>query len=285
MSLENTLKARVNKALSRFFLILVCTCFILPLYWMIISALKTPEELALFPPTLIAKKPQWVNFKEAVNFIPFFRYFLNTGFIAVMTCFGSLLSNFVIAYGFSRVKWPGRDVVFYTVLASIFIFLSFPVNTLTMVPLFKFFAGIGWVNSYLPLILPAFFGNPFFIFLIRQFLNQINFSISEAAHIDGASEFTIMRKVILPLAKPCLGVTAIMSLINAWNDFMGPLIYLHEESKYTLSIGLTQYSSAHDVEWNLLMAAASLVVIPEIFIFLFFQKYFVEGISMGSVKS
>ncbi len=264
---------------------LICICFILPLYWMIISALKSPEELVQFPPTLVVKNPVWFNYIEAVRFIPFFRYFWNTTLIALLTCTGAIVSNYVVAYGFSRIKWPGRDQVFYTVLISIFIFISFPVNIMTMLPLFKLFARMGWVNSYLPLILPAFFGNPFFIFLMRQFLSQIPHSISEAATIDGAGVVTTMVRIILPLAKPALGVTAILTLVGSWNDFMGPLIYLHDEVKYTLSIGLTQYTTAHDVEWNLLMAASALVILPEILIFLFFQRYFIEGINLGSVKS
>ena len=197
---------------------------------------------------------------------------------------GSVLSNFVIAYGFSRIKWPGRDLLFYPVIASIFIFIQFPVNPITMVPMFSFFARLGVVNSYIPLIVPTFFGNPFFIFLLRQFMLQIPTDLSEAARIDGANEFQIMYRIILPLALPALVVVALLAGVGAWNDFLGPLIYLHSDRLYTLSLGLTYFKTTHGIEFNLLMAASCLVVLPVVFVFLLFQRFFLEGITLGSGK-
>jgi multiple sugar transport system permease protein len=198
-----------------------------------------------------------------------------------LTVLGSVLSNFVIAYGFSRIKWHGRDLLFYPVIASVFIFIQFPVNPITMVPMFSFFAKLGLVNSFLPLILPTFFGNPFFIFLLRQFMLQIPSDLSEAARIDGANEFQIMYRIILPLTRPALVVVALLAGVNAWNDFLGPLIYLQNDKLYTLSLGLTFFRTMHGIQFNLLMAASCLVVLPVIVVFLFFQRFFIQGITLS----
>lgn len=282
-------RARIVRVLkeqvaSRAILLLIAAFFVMPLYWMVVTALKTPEELGAFPPTLLPQVVRWQNFVDAVNFIPFGRYFLNTLIIATFGTIGTTLSSFVVAYGFSRLRWPYRDAIFYTVLASIFIFVRFPVNPITMVPLFVLFAKLGWVNTFLPLIVPTFFGNPFYIFLLRQFLLQIPREISEAARIDGANELQIMRHVVMPLAKPALAVVAIFAAFMLWNDFLGPLIYLQDQDMYTLSVGLQFYQSTHDTQWNLLMAASTLVVLPQLVIFFFFQRYFISGITLGSVK-
>lgn len=273
-----------EKVASRMLLIAVAAFFLAPLYWMFVTALKSPAELSQFPPTLWPREPQWGNFVDAVTFIPFGRYFFNTVVIAALGTIGTTLSSFVVAYGFSRLRWPGRDIVFVTVLASIFIFVRFPVNPITMVPLFVLFAKMGWVNTFLPLIVPTFFGNPFYIFLLRQFLLQIPREISDAARIDGANEFQIMRRVVLPLCKPALAVVAIFAAFMLWNDFLGPLIYLQDQDRYTLSVGLSFYQGTHDTQWHLLMAASTLVVLPQLAIFFFFQRFFLEGITLGSVK-
>lgn len=273
-----------EQVLSRTVLLVIAAFFLMPLYWMLITALKTPEELSLFPPTLWPREVRWDNFVDAVTFIPFPRYFWNTLVITTLGTIGATMSSFFVAYGFARLRWPYRDLVFYTVLASIFIFVRFPVNPITMVPLFVLFAKLGWVNTILPLVVPTFFGNPFYIFLLRQFLMQIPREISEAARIDGANELQIMRHVVLPLARPALAVVAIFAAFMLWNDFLGPLIYLQDQDKYTLSVGLQFYQSTHDTQWNLLMAASTLVVLPQLAIFFFFQRFFISGITLGSVK-
>jgi len=252
------------------------------MYWMLVTALKSDMELARFPPTLWPQEMAWQNFTHATGTFPFLPYLGNTIFYAALTMLGSVLSNFVIAYGFSRIKWPGRDLLFYPVIASIFIFIQFPVNPITMVPMFSFFARLGLVNSYLPLILPTFFGNPFFIFLLRQFMLQIPSNLSEAAKIDGANEFQIMYRIILPLTRPALVVVALLAGVNAWNDFLGPLIYLQNDKLYTLSLGLTFFKTMHGIQFNLLMAASCLVVLPVVAVFLFFQRFFIQGITLGS---
>lgn len=278
------LRVLKEQVLSRTVLLVIVALFLMPLYWMMITALKTPEELSLFPPMLWLREVRWDNFVDAVTFIPFPRYFWNTLVITTLGTIGATMSSFFVAYGFARLRWPYRDLVFYTVLASIFIFVRFPVNPITMVPLFVLFAKLGWVNTILPLVVPTFFGNPFYIFLLRQFLMQIPREISEAARIDGANELQIMRHVVLPLTRPALAVVAIFAAFMLWNDFLGPLIYLQDQDKYTLSVGLQFYQSTHDTQWNLLMAASTLVVLPQLAIFFFFQRFFISGITLGSVK-
>jgi multiple sugar transport system permease protein len=273
--------APLQPLVSRIFLIGMSLFYISPIYWMFVTALKSDKELANFPPTLWPKEIVWGNFEQATGTFPFLPYLGNTIFYSALTVLGSVLSNFVIAYGFSRIKWHGRDLLFYPVIASVFIFIQFPVNPITMVPMFSFFAKLGLVNSFLPLILPTFFGNPFFIFLLRQFMLQIPSDLSEAARIDGANEFQIMYRIILPLTRPALVVVALLAGVNAWNDFLGPLIYLQNDKLYTLSLGLTFFRTMHGIQFNLLMAASCLVVLPVIVVFLFFQRFFIQGITLS----
>lgn len=273
-----------QQLVSRVFLLAASLFYLSPIYWMLVTAIKSDKELSQFPPTLWPGEIVWHNFEQATKTFPFLSYLGNTLFYAVFTVLGSVLSNFVIAYGFSRIKWPGRDLLFYPVIASIFIFIQFPVNPITMVPMFSLFAGLGLVNSFLPLILPTFLGNPFFIFLLRQFMMQIPASLSEAARLDGANEFQIMGRVILPLTRPALVVVALLAGVNAWNDFLGPLIYLQNDKLYTLSLGLTFFKTMHGIQFNLLMAASCLVVLPVLVVFLCFQRFFLEGVTLGSGK-
>ena len=272
-------RKETQKWVSRLLLILFSVALLLPLYWMVATALKTDQELAVFPPTLFPHNPQWGNFWEAVNYIPFFRFLGNTLTVTVLTIVGSVISNPLIAYGFSRIEWPGRDKVFLLAMATVFI--PFPV---VIIALFDIFARLGWINTFLPLVVPMFFGQAFWIFLMRQFLMQIPMEVSDAARIDGANEFQVFSQIILPLTLPAVGVIGIFAALYAWNDFIGPLIYLQDESKYTLAIGLTFFRSQYDVQFNLLMAASTLIVLPVVIIFLLFQRAFLEGITLGSVK-
>jgi len=270
-----------SKIAARVILYALCALFLLPIYSMVTSGLKTPQELGAFPPTFFPQQLAWENYELATSFIPFWQYFGNTLFVTVMSTIGSVASSFVIAYGFARFDFPGRTVLFYSVLGSIFL-ASFPV--VTLVPLFDFFTRLGWVNTYLPLIVPTFFGNAFYIFLLRQFLVRIPAEILEAARLDGANEFQLIRLVVLPLALPAVAVVAVFAVFNAWNDFLGPLIYLQDQSKYTLAIGLSFYKSMHDAQWHLMNMASTLVVLPEIIVFLIFQRAFIRGIAAGAIK-
>jgi multiple sugar transport system permease protein len=270
-----------QKIIPRIILVLMCALFILPFYWMIVIGLKGNDELTLYPPSLYPHNPIWENFKKATEAFPFWRFAWNTTAITILTIVGSVISNPLIAYGFSRIEWPGRDKVFLIVLATVF--MPFPV---LIIALFDIFAKLHLLNTYWPLVLPMFFGQAFWIFLMRQFLMQIPKDLSDAARIDGANELQIFWQIILPQTLPAIGVIAIFAFIHAWNDFLGPLIFLQDSSKYTLSIGLTffQQQDAYDVQFNLLMAASALIVLPVVVMFLLFQKAFVEGITVGSLK-
>jgi multiple sugar transport system permease protein len=268
-----------TKVLPRVLLAAMCLVFIFPFYQMIITSLKTTKELNAFPPTLWPHAPVWSNYVDAVKYISFFRYTLNSLIIAGGVTVGAMLSNSLIAYGFARIRWPGRDTVFFIALATMFI--PFPV---TIVALFDIFARIHWVDTYLPLIVPAFFGQAFSIFLMRQFLMEIPKELSEAARMDGSNEMQTFLVVILPLMKPAIAVVAIFAGVGAWNDFLTPLLFLNSERLYPLSIGLQFYRSQHTVQYSLLMAASTLVVLPLIALFLSFQKFFIEGVTVGSIK-
>jgi multiple sugar transport system permease protein len=268
-----------NAVVARIGLLIACALFLLPFYWMANSALKGLQELSAFPPTLYPHAPAFDNFVRAVTYIPFGTFLLNSVILTGGVTIGAAISNPLIAYGFSRIKWPGRDFVFGIVLASIF--LPFPV---LIVALFDIFAKLHWIDTFLPIIVPAFFGNPFFIFLMRQFFLGLPNEISEQARIDGANEFQVFLHIILPLAKPAIAVVVIFAAVQAWGEFLTPLLFLQDEAKYPLSIGLQFYRQEHDVAYNLLMAASTLIVLPVVALFLAFQRFFIEGVTVGAVK-
>ena len=212
--------------------------------------------------------------------ILFFTYLRNTLIVCVLGVIGVVLSSSLVAYGFSRIRWPGRDVLFIMTLATMMI--PFPV---TMIPLYGVFRKLHWIGSLKPLWVPAFFGSAFSIFLLRQFFLTIPEELSDAARIDGCSELGIYWRIILPLSKPALAVVALFHFLYAWNDFLGPLIYLTKQSSFTLSLGLQFYQSQHGgSEWHLLMAAATIIILPIIVLFFFTQKFFIRGITMTGIK-
>ncbi len=271
---------RVVQAIGpRIILIIMAIIYLVPLYWMFVTALKPATELSAFPPTFWPQDVRWDNFAKAVSYIPFWSYFLNTTIITVANVIGAVLANLVVAYGFSCITWPGRDRVFFLVLATIFI--PFPI---TIIPLFDLFAHLQWINTYLPLIVPTFFGSAFYVFMLRQFMLQIPRDLLEAARIDGASEWQILRQVVTPMVAPTLAVVAIFTFVASWKDFLGPLIYLQDDSVRTLSVGLQVFRSTHDIQFNLLMAASTLIVLPEIIIFLAFQRFFIRGLTIGAIR-
>jgi multiple sugar transport system permease protein len=268
-----------GKVGTRIFLILMSILFLIPIYWMVVTALKSNTELAQFPPTFWPANIQWGNFLQAFETIPFATYFVNTLIITVLSVIGAVFSNLIIAYGFACIEWPGRDIVFYIVLATIFIPFS-----LVIIPQFDMFARLRWINTFLPLVVPTFFGSAFYTFLIRQFLLQLPKDLLEAARIDGAGEWRILWRIVFPMARPAIGAVAIFAAVAAWNDFLGPLIYLQDDSVHTLAIGLQSFRSTHDIQFNLLMAASVMVVIPVIILFFAFQRFFIKGVTLGSIK-
>ena len=268
-----------EKVVPRIVLLLMCVVYFAPFYWMAATSLKTSAQLSQFPPVFWPHPFAWSNYVDAVNYIPFLRFFFNSLILTAGATLGAIVSNSLIAYGFARIPWKGREALFYVAIATVFI--PFPV---TLVALFDIFAKLHWINTFRPLIVPTFFGQAFYMFLIRQFLMGIPKELSDAARIDGANEFTIFRVVILPLMRPAIAVVAIFAAVNAWNDFLTPLIYLSDETRYPLSIGLQFFRAEHTVSFTLLMAASTLVVLPVIALFLFFQRFFIEGVTVGAIK-
>ena len=268
-------------------LIVLSLIFVSPLLWMVTTAIKPIEETMTATPTLLPSKFLWDNFPKAVTYgskelgyIPFLLYARNTLMVTLLCVAGSVCSNAVVAYAFARLRWPGRDFVFAVTLATMMV--PFPV---LMVPTFGLFKWLGWVGSFRPLWVPAFFGSAFSIFLLRQFFRTIPMELSEAAKIDGCSEVRIFTDVLLPLAKPALAVVALFTFMGTWNDFMGPMIYLSDQETFTLSLGLQAYQSQHGgTQWNLLMAAATVVILPVIIVFFFAQKMFIQGIATSGLK-
>lgn len=242
-----------------------------------------PADRIRVPPTW-----RWENYVKAVTYkmeqlgyIPFLQYGRNTLYIAILSVLGTVLSNSLVAYGFARINWPGRNIAFALTIATMMI--PFPV---LMVPVYVIFKSLGWVGTPKPLWVPAFLGSAFNIFLLRQFFMSVPFELSDAAKIDGCSEFRIFRDIILPLAKPALAVVALFNFMHVWNDFLGPLIYLTDQKTYTLAYGLQAYQSQHGgTQWPLLMAAATIVVLPVIVLFFFAQKTFIQGITVTGMKN
>lgn len=253
--------------------------FLLPFYWLITTSLKTDSQVFQSPPVWVPHPVKWSNYPEALTYIPFLRYTLNTLIICALTVLGAVFSNSLVAYSFGRIRWPGRDILFVVLLSTMMI----PAQV-TMIPVFTIFKSLGWVNTIKPLVVPAFLGNAFFIFMLRQFYRSIPQELSEAAKLDGCSELDTYWRVILPLAKPALAMVALFTFIGAWNDFMGALIYLNDDLKYTLSLGLQQFVSQHGPEWSLLMAASTVMTLPIVALFFLTQKTFIEGITLTGIK-
>lgn len=253
--------------------------FLMPFFWLVSSSLKTTEEIFIYPPIWIPSEFHWENYSNAVSYIPFLRYTWNTLLICVLSVAGNVFSASLVAYGFSRIQWKGRDFFFYLMLGT----LVLPPQV-TMIPVFIIFRTLRAIDTYVPLVLPSFFGAPFFIFLLRQFFRGIPESLSEAARIDGCSEFGIFAKVILPLSIPALVTVAIFTFIGTWVDFMNPLIYLQSPEKFTLSLGLQQFQSTHALEWGMLMAASTLMMLPIVALFFVAQRAFIQGIVTSGLK-
>ncbi len=272
-------RKRLALAVSYTLAILVAILFLLPLLWMISSSLKPNYQVFEFPPRWLPHPVQWSNYPEALTYVPFGRYTVNTLFIAVMTIAGHLLSCTLVAYAFARLQAPGKNTLFVIMLATMM--LPYPV---TMVPIYIGFKTLGWVNSFRPLIVPAFFGSPFYIFLLRQFFLTLPPELEDAARVDGANTMQILWHIILPISRPAMATVAVFSFQAAWNDFLGPLIYLNDQSKYTVSLGLNFFRSSYDVRWGYLMAASLVTMLPVILVFLLAQRQFIRGIALTGLK-
>ena len=267
-------------------LIALGASFLLPFYWMASSAMKDDNQIFTVPPRWIPSPAYIGNFFQAWQVQNFNLFAFNTVFkYAIPSTIGTVLSSALVAYSFARLRWPGRDILFTICLLTMMI--PFQVR---LVPLFIIFKQLGWINTYLPLVVPAFFGNAFFIFMLRQFFRSIPMELSEAARIDGANEFQTLIRVILPLARPALTVVALFAFLDAWNDYLGPLIYINDEPQWTLALAIQRMGVAmsevgnKQLAYPYLMAVSTIVTMPILFVFFFAQRAFIEGISLSGLK-
>jgi multiple sugar transport system permease protein len=259
----------------------------LPLLWMLSTSLKSDDQVYAGTASggfslgnLIPHPAVWANYPKALSTVPFDLYLRNTLVLCVICVIGAVLSSACVAYGFARIPFRGRGPLFALVIAT----MALP-GQVTMIPVFELFRGLGWYGSYLPLTVPAFAGAPFYIFLLTQFFKTLPEEVAESARLDGAGEFRIFTRIVLPLAKPALATCALFQFLGTWNDFMGPLIYVNDPSKYTLAYGLQQFMSAYGGQWTQLMAAAIVFTLPIILLFFFAQRTFIQGIATTGGKN
>ncbi len=269
-------------------LVVLAVPFTLPLVWMISTSLKTKDQVftkeihtsvvglagELWPSPIRLR-----NYSEGLRYVPFPLYLRNTLLLCFLNVLGAVVSSAVAAYAFAKLRWRGRGVLFAIVIATMIL-----PNEVRLIPTFALFRWLGWYGTYLPLFIPAMFGNAFFIFLLRQFFRTIPDDMCDAARIDGCSEWGIFRQMILPLSKPALATCALFQFLYTWNDFNGPLIYLNDQDKYTLAYGLQQFLGAYGGEWALLMAATTVFTVPIIILFFLAQRTFIQGIATTGAK-
>jgi multiple sugar transport system permease protein len=269
----------VGRAATYLIVVLVGLLFLFPFAWLVATSLKTDREIFAYPPTLYPHTIRWANYADAVSYIPFLRYLVNTIIICAGNAIGILVSCSLTAYAFARLCWPGRDAVFVLILATMM--LPFQV---TMIPLYIVFRSLGWINTFAPLIVPAFFGDAFSIFLFRQFFLTIPFELTDAGRMDGCNEFRLYWNIVLPLSKSALATVALLTILGNWTDFLRPLIYLNNQSQWTLSLGLMGFLGEHSAAWGPLMAASVIFTLPLIVLFFFAQKTFVQGIVTSGLR-
>ncbi|MCD9025272.1 carbohydrate ABC transporter permease [Cohnella sp. NL03-T5] len=261
-------------------LLLISVLFIIPFVWLMRSSLMDLSQIFTMPPEWIPTPFHWDNFHRALTILPFDTFFTNTLIIVVGVIVGTVVTSSIAAFGFSRIQWKGRDMLFGILMSS----MMLPV-AVTLIPSFLGWQMLGFYDTYYPLIVPAYFGGGIFnIFLLRQFYLTIPRDFDEAAFVDGATYFQIYRSIILPLSRSAIIVVALFSFLGTWNDFMGPLIYLKSDSLFTLALGLQMFQGSYTAQWDLLMAASAAVVLPCVIVFLIGQRYFLEGITLTGLK-
>jgi multiple sugar transport system permease protein len=261
-------------------LLFMAFIMIMPFVWLVTSSLKSQVQIFQYPPQWIPDPPQWHNYVDALTFKPFGIYLKNTLIIVTLNVIAVVFSSSFCAYGFARLRFWGRDFWFAIVMATLFLPYA-----IMIVPQFIVFSRLGWVDTLLPLTVPVFFGGGAFnIFLMRQFFRSIPEELCDAARIDGCSEFDIYWRIMLPLSKPALITIAIFTFLGAWNDLLGPVVFLRSPSNFTIAVGLASYRSTQDVSWDLQLAASTAVLAPVVILFFFAQRYFIKGIVITGLK-
>jgi ABC-type glycerol-3-phosphate transport system permease component len=277
---RRSVRQATSRTIALIIILLGAVLVLFPIAWMLSTSLKTVDQTAAIPTIWVPPAPQWQNYVTALTALPFATYFRNTGIITGFSLVGTILSAALVGFGFARLRAPGKDALFLIVLAT----LILPAPVL-VIPQFVLFAKLGWVNTFLPLIVPSFFGSGFNIFLLRQFFMTIPRDLDESAIIDGASFLQVWWRIALPMSLPALGIVAIFQFISSWNDFFGPLVYLSYNNLWTVALGLYGFSGSYGAtDYNLLMAASLVVALPCIALFFIAQRYFVQGIVVSGVK-
>jgi multiple sugar transport system permease protein len=269
----------LSHAVLHLILLALLAAVLMPIAFAISTSLKPYGDLFVYPPIWIPSPPKWDNYVEALTFVPFDRYFLNSSIITGLDIVGKLLSCSLVAFAFSRLRWWGRDTLFVIMIAT----LMLPPQV-TLIPQFVIWKELGWVDTFIPLIVPNFFGGPFMTFLLRQFFMSIPPELDDAARIDGCSSWGIFWRIILPLSRPALMAVTVFVFNATWNEFLTPLIYLHSKANLTIALGLRAFQSEHGPEWHLVMAASLVTMLPVLLVFFFGQRYFIQGIVFTGVK-
>jgi ABC-type glycerol-3-phosphate transport system permease component len=257
----------------------IAVVFMIPLLWMFSTSLKSRADIFAWPPSWVPETPIWENYVTAFTRYPLARFMLNSTILVALNTVGELLSVPLIAYGFARLRFPLKKVLFVLMLSTMMI-----PGQIKLIPLYSMYSRLGLIDTYVPLALPSLFGNPFFIFLMVQYIRTIPRDLDEAARIDGAGTWTILYRIILPLCKPALTVMIVFTFLWVWNDFLQPLIYLNDFNSYPISVGLAFFQGRYSVEWNLFMAATLVSILPVLVLYFFAQKHLIGGISSLGLK-
>jgi ABC-type glycerol-3-phosphate transport system permease component len=274
------LRRIVGKLLIYLLLVVGAVLMLVPLVWLVSSSLKDQGKIFLYPPQWIPNPWRWENYATVFDRVPFFRFYRNSVVVTALATAGQVISASIVAFGFARLRFPGRDALFIVLLATVMI----PYHV-TLIPTFVLYRELGWLDTYLPLIVPLWLGgSPFYIFLLRQFYLRLSLELDDAARVDGAGAWRIFWDVVLPQSKPALGVVAVFAFLTHWNDFFGPLIYLSTTEKYTLPLGLNLFRGVNQTSWHLLMAASVMTAIPCIALYFVAQRYFIQGIVFTGIK-
>lgn len=272
-------RSLIGRTLAFLLAFLGALAFLVPFLWAVSTSLKPSYQVFSHPPIWIPNPIQFYNYAEALTELPFVRYFANTSIITFGALLGEVLSSTLVAYGFARMRFPGRDALFLVLLGT----MMLPMQV-TMIPIFIIFRSLGWVDTFLPLIIPAYFGSPFYIFLLRQFFLTIPGDLEDAAFIDGATHIQTLWRIFVPLSLPAMATVAVFSFMHHWQDFFMPLIYLNSKELKTVSLALQMFRAEFSTDWNLMMAAAVTTSIPCLLLFFFAQRYFISGIVMTGMK-
>lgn len=269
----------VQSLLSHAVLIVLSLIFTAPFLWLVSTSLKPDEQIFKIPPVWLPHPATFNNYWEGLTFIPYWLYLKNTLIYSVLSTVGTILSSSLVGYSLACIRWYGRSLLFVMIIAMMIL-----PNQVTLIPEFLLFKQLGWIDSLKPLIVPHFFGGPFYIFLLRQFFLTIPRELGEAAKLDGASEWQIYRNIVMPLAKPALTTVGLFTFLYTWNDYLGPLVYLNSPETYTLSIGLVMFQGQHSSYWGQLMAVSTVTTIPTIILYFVTQRTFIQGITLAGTR-